>query len=396
MSLQVTLSALPDPSEQPFEVVERKGIGHPDTICDALAEGLSVALSRFYVERFGLVLHHNVDKVLLCGGSSQPRFGGGEVTAPIDIFFAGRATRRFRGVDVPLDELARQVSDDFFRRNFHLLEPDRHVRVHCLTRPGSEDLVELFARQRRGCVPLANDSSIGVGFAPLSAVECGVLAADRALRDPSVRRAHPAFGEDVKLLAVRRGADVELTVACAMCDRHVPDLDTYARLKAELASIVAGAAGVTAAPTVNAADDPAAGSVYLTVTGTSAEAGDDGEAGRGNRANGLITPGRPMSMESVAGKNPVSHVGKLYNLVAGRIAEDIVSSLPDAAAAECLLVSRIGAPVTEPQLAHARIRLRGGRPPAPLRPQVERIVREGLQCLAEPQRWLEHGVIAEF
>ncbi len=396
MSLQVTLSALPDPSEQPFEVVERKGIGHPDTICDALAEGLSLALSRFYVDRFGLVLHHNVDKVLLCGGSSQPRFGGGEVTAPIEIFFAGRATRRFRGVDVPVDELAHQVADDFFRRNFHLLDPARHVRIHCLTRPGSEDLVELFARQRRGSVPLANDSSIGVGFAPLSALERGVLAADRALRDPPVRRAYPAFGEDIKLLALRREADVELTVACAMCDRHVPDLAAYARLKAELASIVAGAAGIAAAPTVNAADDPAAGSVYLTVTGTSAESGDDGEAGRGNRANGLITPGRPMSMEGVAGKNPVSHVGKLYNLVAGRIAEDIVSSVPDAAAADCFLVSRIGAPVTEPQLAHARIRLRSGQAPEPTRPQVERIVREGLQCLAEPQRWLEHGVIAEF
>jgi S-adenosylmethionine synthetase len=50
--------------------------------------------------------------------------------------------------------------------------------------------------------------------------------------------------------------------------------------------------------------------VYLTVTGTSAEAGDDGEVGRGNRVNDLITPYRPISLEAAAGKNPVTHVGQ--------------------------------------------------------------------------------------
>jgi S-adenosylmethionine synthetase len=180
----------------------------------------------------------------------------------------------------------------------------------------------------------------------------------------------------------------------------VPDLAAYVQRKAELAAIAAraagSAAGMTVAASVNAADDPTAGSIYLTVTGTSAEAGDDGEAGRGNRASGLITPGRPMSMEGVAGKNPVSHVGKLYSLAAVRIAEDIVARLEGAEAAECLLVSRIGAPVTEPQLAQARIRLRDGRPMEQTRAQVEQIVRERLQRLADPQRWLEQGVIAAF
>ena len=80
---------------------------------------------------------------------------------------------------------------------------------------------------------------------------------------------------------------------------------------------------------VNAADDPAAGSLYLTVTGTSAEAGDDGEAGRGNRINGLIVPFRPMTMESVAGKNPVTHVGKLYNIVASLIAQRLVDDVQE-------------------------------------------------------------------
>ena len=113
--------------------------------------------------------------------------------------------------------------------------------------------------------------------------------------------------------------------------------------------------GMEAAAAVNAADVPARGQIYLTVTGTSAEAGDDGEAGRGNRANGLITPYRPMTLESVAGKNPVTHVGKLYNVAARRAAASLVTELPDLTAAEVYLVSRIGAPIAEPSLVELRL-----------------------------------------
>ena len=190
---------------RPFEIVERKSIGHPATVCDALAERLSVALCRYYVERFGVVLHHNVDKVLLRGGAAQPRFGGGEVIEPIEIFLAGRATTRFKGVDVPVKELAIEGSRAFFRETFHTLDPDRHVRFHCLVRPGSDDLVDLFLRRLRTGAWLANDSSIGVGYAPLSPLERGVLAINRLLTSLAVRQRHPAFGEDTKLLALGRG-----------------------------------------------------------------------------------------------------------------------------------------------------------------------------------------------
>jgi len=116
---------------------------------------------------------------------------------------------------------------------------------------------------------------------------------------------------------------------------------------------------------INAADGQSTDSAYITVTGTSAEAGDDGEAGRGNRVNGLITPYRPMTMESVAGKNPVNHVGKLYNIAAGLIAEVIARELPEVAAAECYLVSRIGHPIDDPQAADVRIQLKDSAAPLP-------------------------------
>ena len=109
---------------------------------------------------------------------------------------------------------------------------------------------------------------------------------------------------------------------------------------------------LTSVSLVNAADTPE--SMYLTVTGTSAESGDDGEVGRGNRINGLITPCRPMTLEAAAGKNPVTHVGKIYSVVARQIAELLAQS-PGIVRAECLMVSRIGSPVTDPAIVQIKL-----------------------------------------
>jgi S-adenosylmethionine synthetase len=348
----------PDAATAPAEIVERKGRGHPDSLCDALAEQASLALSRAYRARFGQVVHHNVDKVLLFGGRSTPAFGGGEVHEPIEIYLAGRAVRSVRGAEIDVDGVVRQSCLDLLRERLHAIDVDREVRLHLLIRPGSADLVELFERQGASGVWLSNDTSIGVGYAPLSPLEQSVLGIERRLNTPRLLAAHPEIGEDIKVMGVRDGPHADLTVACGLIGRHLADLGAYVGSGARIAAVAQGVAArhgfADATTTVNAGDDVAAGSVYLTVTGTSAESGDDGEAGRGNRANGLITPYRPMTMESVAGKNPVSHVGKLYNLAAGMIAQDLVAERPELGAAECFLVSRIGAPVDRPSLVDIR------------------------------------------
>ena len=48
--------------QQTIEFVERKGIGHPDSIADGLAESVSRALCKMYIERYGRILHHNTDE----------------------------------------------------------------------------------------------------------------------------------------------------------------------------------------------------------------------------------------------------------------------------------------------------------------------------------------------
>ena len=352
MELSIRSGERGAPGRGPVEVVERKGAGHPDSICDGIAEHVCVRLCRHYLERFGVILHHNVDKVLLCAGASRPGFGGGEMLAPIEIYLAGRATAEYGGAQIPVHEIAVDACRQWLCARLRCLDVGRDVRIVSRLRPGSADLNRLFVRGLAH--PLANDTSCGAGFAPLTELEKAVLAVERSLNDRATKNAHPELGEDIKVMGVRRSGSIELTISCAFIGRFVGSLEDYTARKQAAANLaVAAAAKATALPvhaSVNVADDLASGDVFLTVSGTSAEAGDDGEAGRGNRVSGLITPYRVMTLEAAAGKNPVSHVGKLYNLAAMRIAAAIAAEVPDVEDASCIIVSQIGRPVDDPQV----------------------------------------------
>ncbi len=384
--MPITLSLLDAPlvADLPVEIVERKGLGHPDSICDALAEELSLALCRFYRETCGLVMHHNVDKVLLSAGEAEPAFGGGRVVKPMEIFLSGRATTLCDGAEVPLAQLIEDSAGAWLRRHLHALDPATHVKLHARVRPGSPELVELFRRSQREGIWLANDTSCGVGYAPLTPLEQAVLAVEQALTEKSLHESEPAFGEDVKVMGLRRGRRIELTVACALIGRHLQNADDYLAAKDRIAGLARKVAAdhtdMQVEVAVNTADDPATENLYLTVTGTSAEGGDDGEAGRGNRVNGLIAPYRPMTMESVAGKNPLTHVGKLYNLSAGLIAERIVAEVPEVLAVNCVLLSRIGQRLDRPQVVDLRI-ASAGTALDNLRPDLEAVVQDELEKL---------------
>ncbi len=69
-------------SAREVEIVERKGIGHPDSVADGIAEAVSRALSKYYIEHYGRILHHNTDQVEVVGGQAAPKFGGGMVLEP--------------------------------------------------------------------------------------------------------------------------------------------------------------------------------------------------------------------------------------------------------------------------------------------------------------------------
>lgn len=316
----------------PFEVVERKGLGHPDTLADGISEAISVELSRFYLEEFGEILHHNVDKVLITAGRTEVSFGGGRVLEPPTVIVGGRATAP-EGED--LDALIVRVASGHLEKSVKNLED---YRVDSRVREGSPELRRLM---KRG----ANDTSIGVGFAPLNPTEELVLDLEERIR--GVR----GVGEDTKVMAVRIGERLSLVAAAAVVSRYVSSMDDYLEVKAKVRETIREAADAEVA--VNAAD--VGNNIFLTLTGSSIEMGDDGATGRGNRGSGLITPMRPMSIEAIAGKNPVNHVGKIYNVVASRAAEEI-AEFEGVKEAYVTLVSRIGAPLTEPLLRAVGIR----------------------------------------
>ena len=391
MNINITIQTSAPVWSRPVEMVERKGKGHPDTICDALADELSNILSRFYVQRFGFILHHNVDKALLLGGVARAVFGGGEVLKPIEIYLAGRAAEEFEGVSIPIRELVIEGARQWLHRNLHALDSEQHVRLHCLIRPSSRDLADLYLRGRTAGTPLANDTSTGVGYAPLDVLETIVLNVERDLNSAAMKESHPEIGEDVKVMGVRLADRITLTIACAMVSRHVRSLADYHAKKEAVAQLARQTARkVTSAPvdvTVNAADGETPDSLYLTVTGTSAEAGDDGEVGRGNRANGLITPYRPMTMEAPAGKNPTTHVGKLYNVSATRIAQAIVAEIAEVQEVYCWLTSQIGRRIDDPQATDVQLRLRDGAALHDVESRISELVRSHLASL--PNLWRE-------
>jgi len=383
-----------------LEVVERKGLGHPDTICDALAENLSRNLCREYRRRFGAILHHNVDKALLSGGRVAPAFGGGAVLVPIRLYLAGRAVGQAGSDAVPIREIAIEGSRRWLGDHLRHLDPERHVLIEDVIEPGSQDLQNLFERGAHARTPVANDTSFGVGHAPLSPLEALVLRVEGLINGRDRSSAHPCWGEDVKVMAVRSGSQVRLTIACAMIGTYIRHLDDYrseaSALRDFVRKLAAGAGFPNSHVVVNAGDDLATGSIYLTVTGTSAEAGDDGQVGRGNRVNGLITPCRPMSLEAAAGKNPVSHVGKIYNVLARDIAESLVATIPEIEAAQCLMVSRMGTPVSEPAAVQIKLATRDRYPATALKPHVEEQVAEHLRAIPQLTDRLVAGATMVF
>jgi len=285
---------------------------------------------------------------------------------------------------MPVDDGVAEACRVWLRNHLATLDASRHVKLHILLRPTSEDLVSLFMRQQETGVILANDTSCGVGYAPFSPLERAVYAVERHLNGLVVKSAHPEIGEDIKVMGVRCDRDVHLTAALAFIGAHLNNTEDYLVKKASISNaaraVACAALDQEASVELNAADVPP-DSLYLTVTGTSAEPGDDGEAGRGNRANGLITPYRPMTMECVAGKNPVNHVGKLYNLAAALIADDLVQQVDEIDAAECYLVSQIGHPVGQPQIIEVRVRPAAGASLADPRLHIEEIVIANLERL---------------
>jgi len=351
--------------KQQIEIVERKGVGHPDSMCDAIMDQVSVGLSRAYLDKFGAIMHHNADKSLLVAGNVECRFGGGVVKEPMLLIFGDRATFEVDGVSIPVEEIAIQTAKDWLRENLRFVDPDKHMKYQVELKPGSQGLTDIFKRGE--CMLGANDTSAAVGYAPLTRTENMVLDTERYVNSKDFKKRFPESGEDVKVMGYRNGANLNLTVAMAFVDRFVESEKDYMRKKADIQADVqefANAKGVFEKVNVyvNTLDVEGRGAdgVYLTVLGTAADGADSGQVGRGNKVNGVISLNRPIGTEAAAGKNPVSHVGKIYNALTHQIARSVCEQVPEVAETYIWLLSQIGKPIDQPAIAAAQVILNSG------------------------------------
>jgi len=347
-------------------MVERKGKGHPDSVADECAEAISRALSKYYLENFGQVYHHNVDKFAVIGGIAKPKFGGGDIIELQKLLAIGRATDQVM-IDgkisfIPIGTIVVTTVRDVIKKTFKNLNPDTQCIIDHVLRPGSLDLVGVFNAAET--VPLANDTSFGVGFAPYSDAEKITLEAELLLNNDKFKKKCPASGEDIKVMTHRVGKEINVTVCNAMVSKYCPDKSAYVNARNEVKSAVEELAAKlipnkTVKVSVNTGDIDENNVFFLTITGTSAENGDDGVVGRGNRASGLITPtnGRPQTLEAAAGKNPINHVGKIYSIMSNEIANKIVDAAKgDAIEVYVRLLSQIGHPINDPWLGDIEIK----------------------------------------
>jgi len=345
MKLSITTRA---PYHPTVEFVERKGLGHPDTICDHLAEELARELASEYLTHTGAVQHFNVDKAILAAGSVNVGFGGGEHVRPSRLVLVGKADSLREWRPDPEDLAVR------YKKKLLDLLPEATAEafvVEVWLNQSSADLATVVNTRGDGS-PLANDTSFAAVSLPRSSVEATVHAVEHRLNSDEFRSSQPV-GRDIKVMGARVDGAAHVTVACPVLATRVASRNEYDdvidAVRAEVAAVAEMRLGSDVVVKINQADQD--DSPYLTLTGTSAEAGDDGQVGRGNRFGGLITPYRPMSLEATAGKNPFAHVGKTYHAVASDIAARL-SAETSITESTIRMLSSIGRAVTDPEAVH--------------------------------------------
>jgi S-adenosylmethionine synthetase len=331
-------------------------------------------------------------------GESDPKFGGGKVIRPIFILIDGRATKRFNDVSIPTDTIAVEATRNYLRSNFTTLNLERDVIMDCRLGTGSTDLRDVF-KPHNGRIPRANDTSFGVGHAPFSDIETIVKNVSDFI-DEKLRPKHPVIGQDIKIMGLRDGDTITLTVACAIVDKYCADIHQYAEymefLKEQIGKVARKSTKRKVIVHLNTGDDIKNGSIYLTVTGTSAEMGDDGSVGRGNRCNGLITPNRPMSMEATSGKNPINHIGKIYNLLSTQMATDCVAKVEGIEEMYIRLLSQIGQPIDQPLVASVQVLPTAGTKMGKIQGEIDGIIDHWLENVTDITEKVIRGELKTF
>lgn len=347
MNIDIYINKKVNIDERDFEVVETKGKGHPDNICDTLAEKISANYSKYCLEHYGIILRHMIDKLSLIGGGSKVTFGEGKIIEPIKILINGRFTNRYKDEPINYMRLVEKTVKEYLKEVFPLLNTEKDIIIidntHHNEGPGvvfdkngntknyRENFFEATSDEdakKHNNYFRCNDTSTTVSYYPMSKMEKAVLEVEQYLNGNEIKKKYPYIGSDIKVMGIRRKNKVEVTSCVPMIAKFVKDSVDYKEKKETIRQIIISTLtkyfekeNITVY--LNTRDNYENNDLYLTAIGSAIESGDEGAVGRGNRSRGVIPFCRNFSMEAACGKNPVYHTGKLFSAIGDIISKKI-------------------------------------------------------------------------
>lgn len=327
-------------AESELEIVERKGIGHADSLADGISEYIELSIAR-EATSLANVPYHFSDKVLIIGGRSEPMFRGGKILKPVRIIPI--CVGDPKALDT--NRIA-AYTRDYVERIIPRIPPEA-VEVQPEVIPATRQAFGEYSIDQERC----DDTSIAVAYGPLSPSEQLVLDIESHLNSDRVRSELPMIGPDIKVMLSRVRKSVEITIACAFIGSELAGIQDYLEAKdlvAKEATRILESSGLAGTVGVNVDDIPNKGLVYITVTGSSIEHGECGFTGRGNRANGLISPTRWMTIEAISGKSTINHPAKLYSLCSQKLCDEVLRNCPDVKEISVVMLGRIGEKISRP------------------------------------------------
>jgi S-adenosylmethionine synthetase len=324
---------------QPIEIVERKGIGHPDTIADGIAEAVSIDYSNFCLKNFGAVLHHHFDKTLVMGGRAKIDYGIGKMQKPVRLIINGRASEQFANKKIDYKKIQVNAAKQYLKKVLPNLDVNEFLKIYSFTTSYSRQPIWYHPRDLDDLPelkkPYMNDTSAIVGFWPLSSTERLVLKLEKFFYDKNNKPKFNFVGQDIKVFANRIKNNIKVTLCVPFLSKHIADTSEYFnklnKIYKQLLDLAHRSVGNNFKIEIfintsdnNLLEGPKIGtSRYFVVSGSALDYGEEGLVGRGNRARGVISCMRPSSTDAFCGKNPSFHVGKVYSYFSNKIAEAI-------------------------------------------------------------------------
>src|SRR3989344_1654519 len=313
-----------DPSQNEMEVVERKGIGHPDSVADIIAESFSNKYAKYCLEHFGIVLNHWFDKVTISGGEAEVGPGHSKVLRKPKVYLFGKITH-IVGDNIPLNAMFKETIRDVFFKIFGIEEdllPEIHIDVN--SGVGADHVKDFYTYDniKKKTELLSNDTVFCTGYFSYSKLENYIIDLENYINSIEFKKEFPQTGFDVKILGRRMDNSISATICIPFIARKINSWEEYRESKltihTKLIEFSKSYKWDSINIQLNTKDSENKG--YLTVFGTALDKGDFGAVGRGNKYSGFISLNRGETQEAYSGKNPMIHSGKLYTVIAHRIA----------------------------------------------------------------------------